>query len=156
MIYFYFGLGLAMLTVVSKVFEVSTAISKQSYIDKTKSINIETLLTKNQNDKIFLKLLKDINGKDLGTGNDICNNIKNGITNELDTNYSILSKYSSLNSYRIGNNLISTHQRLVDGCDLVNNNHRVLIVPTPNTSNQYSLYSCIVEINPNYRFEFIN
>ena len=155
MLYFYVGLGLAMFTIVIQVFELSTTISKQSYINKTNDLNIEKILIKNENDKNFLKLLKDINGTQIGTGMEICTKIKNGINDESDPNYSILSKYSVLNSYNIGDYLYSSHPRLVDGCNFIKDSHRVLIVPV-NTQGEYSLYSCIIDLKPACRFEFIN
>jgi len=155
MLYFYIGVGLAMFTVVIKVFEISTTISKQSYLNKTNDLDINNLLIKNENDKTFLKLLKDINGTQLGLNKEICTNIKNGINNESDPNYSILSKYTALNSYNIDNNFYSSHPRLVDGCGLTTDSHRLLIVPI-NNQVKYSLYSCILDFETSCSFEFSN
>ena len=71
MVFFYFGLGLAMFSIVIKVFEFSTIISKQSYINKSKALSNEKVLIRSQNDKIFLQLLNEINGISMGNGNTI-------------------------------------------------------------------------------------
>ena len=98
-------------------------------------------------------MLNDIKGTSLGTGQLICQNIKNGLTNELDTNYSILSKYSVLNNYISGVPSYASHSRLKDGCDLINGFHRVVIVPSSIESNTYNLYSCIIDVEPKCQFE---
>ena len=156
MLFFYVGLGLAMFSIVIKVFEVSSSISKQSYINKAKVLSIDKVLIRNQNDKIFLQLLNGMEGISMGTGKDICLNIKNGITDESNPSYSILSKYSALNSYSVGNFVYSSHPKLSDGCSFNSGSHRVIVVPKKHNPNQYSIYSCIISIEPKCRFEIID
>ena len=153
MLFFYVGLGLAMMTTVIAIFETSTTISKNKYTIKNRSIDADKIIIKKQNDKKFLQMLSDIKGTSLGSGRLICQNIKNGLTNELDSNYSILSKYSMLNSYNAGIPSYASHSRLKDGCDLINGNHRVVIVPSSIETNTYNLYSCIINVEPKCQFE---
>tara|TARA_Y100001968_G_C19425848_1_gene754323 strand:- start:1275 stop:1745 length:471 start_codon:yes stop_codon:yes gene_type:complete len=156
MLFFYIGLGLSMFTTVVQIFEISTTISKQSYINKPKTSDSYEVLIKRQNDRRFLKLLNDIEGNSLGVGSNICVNIKKGITDELDSNYAILSKYSELSSYNTSIPLSSTHPRFHDGCALSNNSHRVLITPSLFKPNTYTIYSCIMDVQPECSFEQIN
>ena len=93
MLYFYIGLGFSMFATVVQIFELSTTISKQSFINQPPIADLDKVLLKRQKDRRFLQLLNDINGNSLGEGADICINIKKGITDELDSNYSILSNY---------------------------------------------------------------
>ena len=153
MIFFYVGLGIAMMTSVVSIFETSTNISKNHYTIRRKTIDSNKVIFKKQNDKKFLQLLSDIKGTSLGSGKLICQNLKNGFANELDSNYSILSKYSILNIYNSGIPSYASHSRLKDGCDLINGPHRVVIVPSSIESNTYNLYSCIIDVEPKCQFE---
>ncbi len=155
MLFFYVGLGFAMFTTVVQIFEISTTISKQSSVNKPKTIDTEKLLHKRQYDKRFLQLLNDIKGNSLGEGSNICVNIKNGITDQLDSNYSILSKYSDLSSYNSSFTLSSNHIRFQNGCALSNSSHRVIITPSSIESNSYYFHSCIISIQPECSFEQI-
>ena len=110
MIFFYVGLGIAMMTSVVSIFETSTNISKNHYTIRKKTIDANKAIFKKQNDKKFLQLLSDIKGTSLGSGQLICQNLKNGFANELDANYSILSNYSMLNSYNSGIPSYASHR----------------------------------------------
>ena len=156
MLFFYVGLGLAMMTTVISIFETSTTISKNQNTIKSKAIDSDKLILQRQNDKEFLQLLNDIKGISLGSGDLICQNIKNGFVDELDTNYSILSKYSHLNSYKSGIPSYSSHIRFQNSCNLINNYHRVVIAPSLLQSNTYNLYSCIIDLDPKCPFEVVN
>ena len=156
MLFFYVGLGLAMMTTVVAIFETSTTISKNQYTIRSKSVDSDKLIVQKQNDKKFLELLNDLQGISLGSGDIICQNIKNGFTDELDTNYSILSKYIQLNNYNSGIPSYSTHVRFKNGCNLINNFHRVVITPSLLESNTYNLYSCIIDVEPKCPFELAN
>ena len=156
MLYFYLGLGFSMFTTVVQIFELSTTISKQNFINQPPTIDPDKVLLKRQNDRRFLQLLNDINGNYLGEGDDICINIKNGMTDQLDSNYSVLSKYSDLSSYNFSFPLSSTHSRLKDGCSLNDNSHRIIITPSPIENNNYLIYSCIISVQPECSFEQLN
>ena len=156
MIFFYVGLGFAMMTTVVAIFETSTTINKNQYTIKTTTIDNNKLILQRQNDKKFLQMLNDLKGRPLGSGQLICQNIKNGFTNELNTNYSILTNYSMLNSYDSGVPSYSSHIRLANGCDLINGVHRVVIVPSSIEINTYNLYSCIIDVEPKCPFELVN
>ena len=137
MIFIYAGLGFAMLTTVVGIFEMSMTINKRQFIDESKTIDPDIRLLQNQNDRQFLSLLKELEGISLGSGQDICLNIKNGFTDELDPNYSKLSKYSILNNYTTAIPSYSVHQRLKNGCELIKDSHRIIIVPNPVVLNKY-------------------
>ncbi len=156
MLFFYVGIGIAMMTSVISIFEISTAISKNQYTIKTKSINSNELFFQKENDKKFLQMLNDIKGISLGSGPIICQNIKNGFTDELDDNYSILSNYSILDSYSSGVDSYSSHTKLTNGCNLVNGYHRVVIVPSLTETNTYNLYSCLIKVEPKCTFEMVD
>ena len=156
MIFFYVGLGFAMMTTVVAIFETSTNINNNRYTTKSKSIDTDQLIFKRQNDTKFLQMLNDIKGTSLGSGQLICQNIKNGFTDESDSNYSILSNYSMLNNYNSGVPSYATHSRIKDGCDLINGVHRVVIVPSSIEINTYNLYSCIMKVEPKCPFELVN
>ena len=156
MIFFYVGLGLAMMTTVVAILETSTTLNKNQYTNRSNSMDPYKLIEQRQNDKKFLQMLDDLKGQSLGTGDSICQNIKNGLTDELDSNYSILSNYSFLNNYNYGIPSYSTNARLENGCNLVKGFHRVIIVPSSNESNTYSLYSCIIDVEPKCSFEMVN
>jgi len=154
MLFFYVGIGFAMLTTVVAIFETSTTITKNQILNDTNnSIPADKLLIKKQNEIIFLKMLDDLKGVSLGSGEEICQNIKDGSTNESNTNYSILSNYSILNNYSYGVTSDSTHPRLNNGCSLIYDSHRIIIVPSSLENNHYNLYSCIIDIEPKCTFE---
>ena len=155
MIFFYVGIGFAMLTSVVAIFETSTTITKnQSLTETTNSIQEDKLILKKQNDIIFLKMLDDLKGLSLGSGDEICQNIKDGFANQSNSNHSILSNYSVLNNYNYGIPSSSTHTRLNNGCNLISDSHRIIIVPSSLENNHYNLYSCIINIEPKCTFEF--
>ena len=72
MLFFYVGLGLAMMTTVVAIFETSTTISKNQYTIRSKSVDSDKLIVQRQNDKKFLELLNDLKGISLGSGDMIC------------------------------------------------------------------------------------
>tara|TARA_Y100001968_G_C19420612_1_gene751559 strand:+ start:545 stop:1015 length:471 start_codon:yes stop_codon:yes gene_type:complete len=156
MLFFYVGLGVAMMTTVVAIFETSTTINKNQYTTRQKQTDIEKVIVQKQNDKKFLQMLDDIKGVSLGSGQLICQNLKNGYSDELDSNHSILSNYAILNIYKSGIPSYSTHSRLKNGCDLINGFHRVIIVPNSNKDNTYKLYSCIIDLEPKCPFELVN
>ena len=156
MIFFYVGIGFAMMTTVVAIFETSTAINKNQYTDKLKPVNSDKLISAKQSNIKFLQMLNDIKGTSLGSGQLICQNIKNGFSDELDPNYPVLSNYSILNNYNSGIPSYSPHNRLKNGCDLTNSYHRVIIVPSTIENNAYNLYSCIIDVEPKCPFELVN
>ena len=156
MIFFYIGIGLAMMTSVLSIFEIATAINKNTFTVRNNPEDSNKLFFQKENDKKFLRMLNDIRGIDLGSGGQICQNLKNGFSDELDDNYSILSNYSILDIYNSGIPSYSTHPRLINGCDLVNGYHRVVIVPSSSETNTYNLYSCITTVDPKCTFEMID
>ncbi len=156
MIFFYVGLGIAMMTTVVSIFETTTNIYKNQYSNKSKAKNTDKIIFQKQNDKKFLQLLNDLKGTSIGTGDLICENIKNGFVDQLNSNYSIISNYSSLNTYNKGISSYSTNSRLVNGCNLVNGFHRVVITPSTIENNTYNLYSCIIDIDPKCTFELVD
>ena len=156
MIFFYVGLGIAMMTSVLSIFEISTTINKNQYTIRNKSINSNELFFQRENDKKFLQMLNDMKGISLGSDQIICQKLKNGFTDELDDNYSILSNYSTLDSYSSGIPSFTSHTRLTNGCALVNGYHRVIIVPSSIETNTYNLYSCILKVEPKCTFETVD
>tara|TARA_Y100001968_G_scaffold333866_1_gene400313 strand:+ start:3516 stop:3986 length:471 start_codon:yes stop_codon:yes gene_type:complete len=156
MIFVYSALGFAMITTVVAIFETSITINKRQFIDKLKKIDPDIKLLQYQNDRLFLSLLKELEGISLGSGKDICLNIKNGFTDKLDPNYPKISKYSILNNYNTAIPAYSIHQRLRNGCELIKDSHRIIIVPNPAELNKYNYYSCIIKIEPKCIFEIVD
>ncbi len=153
MIFFYAGIGFAMLTTVVGLFEISTNINKKQFINKSILLENEKILLQKQNDKIFLQMLTDLKGKPLGLGQEICQNIKSGITDASNPNHYILNNYTSLINYNSGIQTFSTHVRIENGCELIQDSHRVIIVPNSLETNSYNLYSCLINIEPKCSFE---
>lgn len=152
MIYFYVGIGFVMFGTVVSLFQTSTSITNSYYNNESKFIDSNKVSIQKQNDKLFLSLLSDLNDTSMDPQRSICSNIKNGFTNQNDPNHPILFNYLMLDSYNIGINSNSTHSKLSNGCNLVNGQHRVLIVPNL-YNNNYNLYSCIIGVNPKCNFE---
>ncbi len=155
MIYFYVGLGFAMMTTIVSIFEISTTINKNKYTIRVIKNEADKTILQKQNDKKFLQMLDDLKGINIGSGQLICQNLKNGFDDELDPNYAILSNYSILNLYNSGIPSYTSHSKLKDGCDLVNDYHRVIIVPNQKENNAYNLYSCIINVDPKCPFELV-
>ena len=156
MLFFYLGIGFAMLTSALGIFRTSTTISKNQYPIHNNSIDSDKVIMQKQNDIKFLQILNDLKGKSLGSGDLICKNLKNGFSDELNENHFILSKYPILKTYNSGIPSYSSHKKLKDGCDLVNDFHRVVIVPSSTENNTYDLYSCIIDFDPKCPFEIAN
>ena len=156
MLFFYVGIGFAMITTIISMFESSMLLNKKVYISDKKLLDPNELNLRKPNDKKFLQLLNELNGISLGSGKEICQTIKNGFTDELNANYNILSKYSELNIYEPGIESNTNHSRLIGGCDLVKDSHLVIILPSSTDINTYNLYSCITNIEPKCIFELSN
>ena len=128
MIFFYVGIGFAMLTSVVAIFETSTTITKnQSLTETTNSIQEDKLILKKQNDIIFLKMLDDLKGLSLGSGDEICQNIKDGFANQSNSNHSILSNYSVLNNfnYGMGHQIMSQINSVLENPEFIGGNASV-------------------------------
>ncbi|AIQ97330.1 hypothetical protein [Prochlorococcus sp. MIT 0801] len=156
MLFFYVGIGFGMFTTIFAMLQTSMILNKKVYINDKKLLDPNEFNLRKPNDKKFLQLLNEMSGVSLGSGNEICQNIKNGFTDKLDTNYTILSKYSELNIYEPGIESNTNHSRFIGGCDLVKDSHRVIIVPNSTDINTYNLYSCIINTEPKCIFELSN
>ena len=156
MLFFYIGIGFGMIATIIAMFETSMFLNKKNYISEKNSFEQNELSLRETNDKKFLQLLNDLKGISLGSGKDICLNIKNGFTNELNTNYIIISKYSELNIYEPGIDLNTNHSTFTGGCNLVKDSHRVILVPNSTDNDSFKLYSCITNTEPKCTFEIYN
>tara|TARA_Y100001968_G_C19359462_1_gene718957 strand:+ start:853 stop:1251 length:399 start_codon:yes stop_codon:yes gene_type:complete len=123
---------------------MATAINNQQIFDSPSKHEEELLIMKREKDKRFLKLLSQVDIS-LGIGTTLCSNIIDGITNTDNNNYSTLSNYSDISNYQPTISTTSQHSSFANGCDLNNNRHRVLIVPSEGTVYPYLLYSCILD-----------
>ncbi len=144
MIFLYAILGMFMFTNIISIFEMATAINNQKIFDRSQILDPNLLSSKREKDRRFLKLLSEVNSS-LGSGNSLCQNIIDGMTNTNNNNFSILSNYTDLADYKQTIQLTSLHPFLVNGCDLNNLNHRVIISPDQDSPGTYLLYSCIVD-----------
>lgn len=142
MIFLYTILGMFMFTNIISIFEIASTINNQKTFDRPVSSNQSLLLSKREKDRRFLQLLNEINSS-LGSGNSLCQNIIDGITNSDNNNYPILSNYTDLGNYKQLIPVTSQHSLLSNGCDLNNASHRVLIIPSQDNLNPYLFYSCI-------------
>ena len=142
MIFLYTILGMFMFTNIISIFEIASFINNQKMFDTPSSPNQSLLLSKREKDRRFLKLLNEINSS-LGSGNSLCQNIIDGMTNSENNNFSVLSNYTDLAIYKQSIPVTSQHLLLSNGCDLNNASHRVLIVPSQDNQNHYLFYSCI-------------
>ena len=155
MLFFYTGIGFAMFTTVLAMLQTSAALNKNQFLDKIIKIDADKILLRKKNDTKFIQLFAELGSRSLGSGQMICSNLKTGFTDISDPNYSILNKYSTLNSYtQIEVN--SLNSRLISGCGLNHKNHRVVIVPNSDESMKYNFFSCIIETSYVCKFEDID
>ncbi len=141
MIFLYTILGMFMFTNIISIFEMASVINNQRIFNSSPSSNQDILLSKREKDRRFLKLLSEVNSS-LGTGNSLCQNILDGITNSDNDNYLVLSNYTDLANYKQSIPVNSQHPLFTNGCDLNNALHRVIIVPSQDNLNPYLFYSC--------------
>ena len=151
MIYFYVGLGIAMLTGIISVFEMATTITRQQMNNRPPKYDDNERIVQKQNDRRFLQLLNE-STESLGEGNELCLNIKEGMSNINNSNFSLLSKYNDLLDFNPGIPIYSSHSSFINGCDLNKGKHRLIIVPNNDISIKYSLYSCLT-ISSKCKFE---
>ncbi|PYE01077.1 hypothetical protein [Prochlorococcus marinus] len=167
MLFFYVGLGFAMYTATLGIFEMSLAISKQRFMSNTNILNPQDINTKKNNDKVFLSLiesLKDFNSSsdlddlEINLQDDICLDISYSMLNENGKYSSILNSpdYTDISSYNPGIKSYSTHSKFINSCSLVNNFHRVIISYDNSNIDEYSYYSCIIDMDPICRFELVD
>ena len=151
MIYFYVGLGIAMLTGIISVFEMATTITRQQMNNRPPKYDDNERIVQKQNDRRFLQLLNE-STESMGEGNELCLNIKDGMSNINNSNFSLLSKYNDLLDFNPGIPISSSHSSFINGCDLNKGKHRLIIVPNNDISIKYSLYSCLT-ISSKCKFE---
>ncbi len=167
MLFFYIGLAFVMYTATLGIFEMSILISNQRFMNKTKFVNSQDIILQKNNDKVFLDLLNEIdefntssNFYDLGLieKENICLDISYSLTNNDGKYYSILTgpNYNILNSYNPGIKSFTPHPRFANSCSLVNDSHRVIINNNESNYDEYSYYSCIIDIDPICRFELVD
>ena len=144
-----------MFTSVMAILQTSAVINKNQFIDITRQVDNDKILIQKQNDKIFIQLLSESNLSSLGSGKEICNNLKNGFTDKSDPNYLLFTKYLVLNSYKKVD-VNSLHSRFINGCAMNMNSHRVVIVPSSNIDMKYNIFSCIIDSDYQCGFENIN
>ena len=167
MLSFYLVLGFAMYTAILGIFEMSLSISNQRFINKSKLLNSDQIIIQKNNDKIFLNLLEsiqeynlvyDFEDENIKKQNDICLDIHYSLNYEDGIYSSILSRseYNTINSYNPGVNSYSTHSRFINSCSLVSDSHRVVIYDDDSNTDEYSYYSCILDMDPICRFELVD
>ena len=166
MLAFYLALGFAMYTAILGIFELSLSISNQRFMNKAKLLNSQDITLQKNNDKVFLSLLKsiqevnldyDFGYEDITQQEDICLDINYSMNNEDGKYFSILnqSEYNIVYSYNPANYSYSSHPRLQNSCSLINDLHRIVINEDSNTD-EYTYYSCIINIDPICRFELVD
>ena len=78
MIFFYVGIGFAMMTSIISNFQIATTINKNQYTIRNNNVNSSKLFIQKENDKKFLQMLNDIKGIPLGSGKQICEKLSLG------------------------------------------------------------------------------
>ncbi len=142
MIYLYSILGMFMFLNITSIFEMATVINNQQTFDRPLSFNQDALISKRVKDRRFLKLLSEVNSS-LGSGNSLCQNIIDGISNSENDNFSVLSNYTDLVNYKQAIPVTSQHPLFANSCELNNGSHRLVVAPSEDVLNPYLLYSCI-------------
>ena len=142
MIFLYTIVGMFMFTNIISIFEMATVINKQQTFNRPTSFDQDVLLSKREKDRRFLKLLSEVNSS-LGSGNSICQNILDGMSNDENENFSILSNYTDLANYKQSIPVTSQNPLFSNSCDLNNGLHRVILAPSQDYLNPYLFYSCI-------------
>ncbi len=143
MTYLYALMGIAMLTGIMSMLEVSNSIiglgiyslpPEDPYIGSSYQLS----------DRLFLKSLSKANSS-WPKGKEFCQELQKQVGN--DGAPIIASKY------KIEGRSNSRNTRFINTCSLINKEHRVIISYGSSTNNNYSLYSCIVDDNYYCNFE---
>ena len=157
MIYFYAGLGAAMLTGIMVLFEVGLALTGQSLVDEQSELEGYQDVVKSS-DRLFQKMLTDPQDlQAIGTGrygSDLCRQIIcriQGINcrsgNVISPLYAGLQRYSTpkyMPSIGVWSSSCALEVELDGGKRI----HRLLIRPSRNRLDLgYELYSCMIERN---------
>ena len=175
MTYFYALLGFGMFASIFSLLQISTSIiNQQRYFNPT-SFNYE--LNHKLLDKEMLSLLNSTEFNQissLGIGNQLCIDIKNNsiISNPsnppllYDKYHNYLNNYNTDLNFLIDNNGILNSKlfyKFIDACAFTRSGsiqHRIIIDPPDTTTNDYRMFSCILDpkLNTNNRciFEEIN
>ena len=175
MTYFYALLGFGMFASIFGLLQISTLIINQQKNFNPSSFNYE--FNHKLMDKEMLSLLnssefKQINS--LGIGSQLCTDIKNNsiITNPPNIPVLYNQYHSYLNNYDVDLNFLTDTNGLINSklfskflnaCAFNRNGeikHRIIINPPENNTNEYTMFSCIldpqVNINNRCSFEEIN
>ena len=133
MSFFYFTLGLSIMTGIFSVIEYSSMLINQQM--DSLIINDDYLGTTSQQiDRIFLRILNDSNSS-FGGSSDVCYLLNKKF---IESGQSELYK----EKYLIGKNTPSNHNDLLESCVLTNGLHRLILVPSKTKQDKFVLYSC--------------
>ena len=167
MIYFYAGLGAAMLTGIMLLFEIGLALTGQSFLPGSQKVEGYRDVV-NQSERLFLKMLSDSQDlKAIGTGrsgNLLCRQILcriNGIGCSFGNSKNSLYERTSLKDYEIAKipsadlypwSYSCALERKMPDTGYIN---RILIKPSQyGLESGYELYGCIVENQKDFRCSF--
>ena len=142
--YLYAFMGIAMVSGIVSMLEISTSLSNQSLVTAPAP---DTYFANDSNapavDRAFLQALTTKADSSWQKGSEFCNELKIEAT-----------KISNLASnYVVQERSKSTHPKLSSSCTLISPTHRVIISYSNPTVNTYGLFSCRTESSLYCAFE---
>ncbi len=136
MSYLYALMGIAMISGIASMIEISNSLNKdglQSSPPSDPYFKSDSIAS--NSDRIFIKALLNKGDEDWPEGKDFCTELKDKAI-----------KISTIAAnYSVSERSISEHPRLLNSCTLISSNHRIIISYKKNNIKDYGLYSCINE-----------
>lgn len=143
MTYLYAGMGLAMLTAIMAMFQISSGLTKQQIFSRPP---VDSYLKSvwQSNDQQFLRLIETMDSS-WGSSSTLCEKILQAVGPG--------STYPNLSNYVKGLETANGHPRLSGACVLGQGPHRVLVVPSTFGGRSHRLYSCVLTKGVSCDFE---
>jgi len=134
--YLYAGMGIAMLTAIMAMFQISTGLTQQQIFSKPPADPYLKSVWQS-NDQQFLRLIETMDGT-WGSGSTLCQKIIQTVGSG--------ASFPGLTGYVESLGSGSLHTRFIGACVLGSGPHRVLVAPKPSSSvgTSYRLYSCVL------------
>jgi len=142
--YLYALMGMAMISGIITMIEISNSLARQGlYSNPPQDPYLEQGSTASEADRVFLKALVEKADNTWSNGQEFCIQLK-----------SEAIKISTIaTNYSVGESSKSDHNRLFNSCTLTAKDHRIIISYKNPSVNTYGLYSCINKNNYYCNFE---
>ena len=142
MTYLYAGLGIAMISGIAAMMQITNNINTLY----TLSVLKDDLYSQSNLPSYDKNIMKILYGE-LTPNSNICDFVKEKITNPI---------YENGENFLVtGTQTLSVHPIFKNSCALVSKDvkHRILIIPLKEGENKYGLFSCLLSKEPNCPFE---